>query len=205
MNIIVSSLLSLLFSLINNTILLAKIIEKSRELNLKIDFNNLKTKKIIKRELLLQLIPIINLLNCLQIDVNFLNNETRFIYELEDLGILRKMTNWEEQNIKMHSSFLGILYKELKYKQMIKESNKLSLENNGEIIYFVNKMGEVIILKTSGLLKLDENDLQNIIRQNDDKEKENKQEKRIIITNYPIINNPFNIHRNLKLVRKKHN
>lgn len=205
MNIIVSSLLSLLFSLINNTILLAKIIEKSRELNLKIDFNNLKTKKIIKRELLLQLIPIINLLNCLQIDVNFLNNETRFIYELEDLGILRKMTNWEEQNIKMHSSFLGILYKELKYKQMIKESNKLSLENNGEIIYFVNKMGEVIILKTSGLLKLDENDLQNIIRQNDDKEKENKQEKRIIITNYPIINNPFNIHSNLKLVRKKHN
>ena len=64
-------------------------------------------------------------------------------------------------------------------------------------------MGEVIILKTSGLLELDENDLQNIIRQNDDKE--NKQEKIIIITNYPIINNPFNIHRNLKLVRKKHN
>lgn len=212
MNIIASFAISILFSLINNSILLADLIKKSANLNLEIDFNinNNKFKKTLIKEIMLLLIPIINLLNSLELDVLYMTNENSFINILKEEGILKNMSDWESQNIKKYSSFIEIIYNQLKYKSMLSKSSKLNLDKDGEIIYTKNKKG-ITILKSSGLLhnysidrlkQIVEGNLEDIIRDDDTK----KYEKRIIFPNYPLTNiTNIDFHRNLKLIRRKHN
>lgn len=212
MNIIASFAISILFSLINNSILLADLIKKAAHLNLKIDFNinNKKFKKILVKEIILLLIPIINLLNSLELDVLYMTNENSFINELKENGVLKNMSNWLRENIKEHSSFIEIINKQLKYQRMLAKSSKLDLIEDGEIIYLKTQKG-ITILKSNGpihnyskekLEQIVKNHLENI--EMDNKNKEHK--KRIIFPNYPLTNiTSIDFHRNLKLIRRKHN
>lgn len=200
MNYIICYIITILFCLINNLILFDDITKKITKRKLKYNFKNKKYKNELIKEIVLLLIPIINLLNSLELDVLYMSSETAFIRELEKKNIIKSMSNWENQNINSKSNIIKIMFKEFMFEKMLSESSKIKL-NNGEIIYFVDRKGKIKVLIENGVEYKSNNELIELIEENNNKLEKNKVEKKIINESLSLSKPLQKI--SFKLVRRK--
>lgn len=133
MNIVYAYLISLIFSFIGNTILLKNFINEIKNKRLEISFKNKKFKQSILKEIILFLIPIINLLNTLYLTVNFLNNSNKAINYLKDNEIIIDNNSELSNPVNYHPNIIRNNLKEeinycfIKYSELIYNDEQLRL------------------------------------------------------------------------------
>lgn len=152
MNIILSFSISLFVSLIGNLNVLYKIIVEAAKQGLKLSFNSFAIAKVI----ILTIIPIINLLYTLRLNILYLSNEHKLLHQLEDNGLLQRMNELEISSIKGSKNIFKIIFNQLKYHNIdVVENIEIFLEDN----FNEEQLDENIPEGTDNLMEMDFSEL----------------------------------------------
>lgn len=150
MNIIAGLSVSYIYCIINNILIINSVIKKlyKRGFIVEFDLKNPKLKKFILKEIIINIIPILNMLHSLKVTVNYMNNESGLIKDVEEVVTSKKVSYWEQSHTKRKSTSLGIIYNHLKYKKMMKRTKNndlISLDINTDNIEPVKSSDDFII------------------------------------------------------------
>lgn len=96
MNIIAGLSVSYIYCIINNILIINSVIKKLYKHGYIVEFDlkNPKLKKFILKEIIINIIPILNMLHSLKVTVNYMNNESRLIQSVEEIGTTKKISYW---------------------------------------------------------------------------------------------------------------
>ncbi len=153
------------------TIITSFCIEISRELKLYKDLSDVGYKidtikyyelkkrlgaNLIKKELLLFLIPIYNVLNMFEKTITYNNNRKIIIDQLNILGVLEELSTIEKQEYEKNPTALNALVVKLRFEQRMLNSKSIVIINGNEFseVYFEinDKCDDITILKITGYL-----------------------------------------------------